>query len=336
MTGAQAIQLMADWDAAIDAVNDLMGYTAFNPATGPEKYIRGKETMYPQVDLQLRASVYAPGYPSVNVSYSPTASYNGYVNSHLVRGPQNAPYYEFHEQGHAYLFPKFGGETESAVNLLHVPVWNRKFGKSMDEAFRGSMGSTRTFQTLDTTAMVWMCVFNFSPRELPMASAEKSYQLKGHAKFVDIANLYGWDVLGKFWGIMVDNEENNISYATDNDSMLFRLCQAVGKDIRPLFHFWGIHPANPSALAAKIAAANPPSAPSRKTGGAGSPASTASGKNANTPASGTRPPSLVRKTNNAPTSPSMRNTSRPVPIRSVTGCRSLLTSISPSPSLRTR
>jgi autotransporter-associated beta strand protein len=258
MTGAQAIQLMADWDAAIDAVNDLMGYTAFNPATGPEKYIRGKETMYPQVDLQLRASVYAPGYPSVNVSYSPTASYNGYVNSHLVRGPQNAPYYEFHEQGHAYLFPKFGGETESAVNLLHVPVWNRKFGKSMDEAFRGSMGSTRTFQTLDTTAMVWMCVFNFSPRELPMASAEKSYQLKGHAKFVDIANLYGWDVLGKFWGIMVDNEENNISYATDNDSMLFRLCQAVGKDIRPLFHFWGIHPANPSALAAKIAAANPP------------------------------------------------------------------------------
>jgi len=28
--------------------------------------------MYYQVDLLLRASVFAPGYPTVNVSYNPT------------------------------------------------------------------------------------------------------------------------------------------------------------------------------------------------------------------------------------------------------------------------
>ena len=27
---------------------------------------------------------------------------------------------EFHEQGHGYFFPKFGGETESNVNLLQA------------------------------------------------------------------------------------------------------------------------------------------------------------------------------------------------------------------------
>ncbi len=248
MTGAQAIQLMADWDASMDAVNALMGYPL----------IRGKESMYPQVDLLLKNSVYAPGYPSVNTTYSPTGSYGGYATSHLVRGPQNAPDYEFHELGHGYLFPKFAGETESAVNLLHVPVMNRKFGKSMDDAFRGSRGYTRTYMTLDTTAMAWMCVFNFSPREVPMADGEKAYQLKGHAKFVDIANLYGWGVLGDFWKSMVDLDETNTAYATDNDAMMLRLCKAVGKDIRPLLHFWGIHPQNPATLAANIAAANLP------------------------------------------------------------------------------
>ena len=230
-------QLMADWDAAMDAMHDLLGYPR----------IRGKESLYPQVDLLLKNSVYAPGYPSVNTTYSPTGNYNGYASSHLVRGPVNAPYYEFHELGHGYLFPKFGGESESTVNLLHVAVVNRKFGKSLDEGLRKSMGGNNPYQTLDTTAMAWMCVFNFSPREVPMDTAEKAYQLKGHAKFVDIAGIYGWEVLDDFWRGMQVDDENNTSYSTSDDSLMLRLCRSVGFDIRPLFHFWGIHPQNPAA-----------------------------------------------------------------------------------------
>ena len=241
------VTLLANWDAAVDAINDLMGFP----------HMRGKETMYPQVDVIVRASVYAPGYPSVNLTYNPTTSYNGYVNNHLIRGPQYAPDYEFHEQGHAYLFPKFPGETEANVNLLHVAVLQRKFGYSLDEAFRKSLRdyANNPYCTLDTTAIEWMTSFNFSPREVPMASAEKAYQLKGHAKFVDIVRLFGWGGLDAFWYSYNEDGENGVSYSTDTDSMLLRLSTEVGADIRPLLHFWGIHPAKPAALDAAITAA---------------------------------------------------------------------------------
>jgi hypothetical protein len=88
-----------------------------------------------------------------------------------------------------------------------------------------------------------------------MASAEKAYQFKGHAKFVDIARLYGWDGLGTYWRSFLEDEADNISYSTSTDALLLRLCKSVGKDIRPLFHFWGIHPDNPASLAASVTAA---------------------------------------------------------------------------------
>ena len=48
------VTLMRNWDLAMDAQNDLMGLPR----------VWGKETMFLQVDLQLRASVFAPGYPT--------------------------------------------------------------------------------------------------------------------------------------------------------------------------------------------------------------------------------------------------------------------------------
>ncbi|MCU0785063.1 MAG: Ig-like domain-containing protein, partial [Verrucomicrobia bacterium] len=244
-------QLMKDWDAAMDACNDLMGFPR----------LRGKESFYLQPDVLIRASVYAPGYPAVNVGgYSATANYNnGYHTHYLVRGPQygtDDAQVEFHEQGHGYFFDKFPGETEANVNLLFVPVLQRKFGISLDTAFRASLGDGITYRTLETTAMAWMTVFNFSPREVEMADGEKAYQLKGHAKFVDLARIYGWGVLSNYWTSFVNDYENGISYATDTDSLLLRLSRSVGADIRPLFHFWGIYPANPATLNTAITNAN--------------------------------------------------------------------------------
>ena len=234
--------LMANWDASVDALNDLLGF--------PQ--LRGKESLYPQVDVMIRASVFAPGYPSVNVGgYSATANYNSGYNTHyLVRGPQygDDANIDFHEQGHGHFFDKFPGETESNVNLPYVAVLNRKFGLSLDAAFRDSLGYDNTYQTLDTTAIAWMTVFNFSPREVPMADAEKAYQLKGHAKFVDIARLFGWGALSNYWTSFVNDYESNISYTTDTDALLLRLSKSGGADIRPLLHFWGIYPASPATL----------------------------------------------------------------------------------------
>ena len=105
-------QLMADWDTAMDAINDLMGFP----------HIRGKETMYPQVDMHhallgLRAGL------SVGQCHlqSPTPSYGGYHDNYLVRGPAASPPLPTSNsmnRATRYFFPKFGGETESNVNLL--------------------------------------------------------------------------------------------------------------------------------------------------------------------------------------------------------------------------
>ena len=186
---ADPITNMANWDKSIDAITDLMGFPN----------VRGKETMYDQVDIQLRASVYAPGYPVCNASYNPSTAYNGNHAHYLLTGPQNAPEYEFHEAGHGFFFPKFDGEQESTVNLLHVAVQTQKFGVFFDEAHRESNGYTRSFCTLPNTAVLWMTSFNFSPNEAPMGDWEKAYQPQGHAKFSDLARLFGWQGLNDFY-----------------------------------------------------------------------------------------------------------------------------------------
>lgn len=238
------ITVMLDWDKAMDAMNDLMGFP----------HDRKKETMYPQIDVQNKASVFAPGYPSCNSSYSPNSTYGGNQNHYLLKGPQYAPDYLFHEEGHGYLFTKFGGERESNVNLLHVAVWHRKFGYDLDYAFAASRGmQSNPHKTLDNTAVTWMTSFAFSPREVPMADAEKAYQLKGHAKFVEIARLFGWDGLGEFWKSFNEDFENGVSSPSNTDGLLLRLSESAGVDIRPLFHFWGTHPSNNANLKAALA-----------------------------------------------------------------------------------
>jgi hypothetical protein len=244
---ADPTALMQNWDKAMDVMNDLMGFPR----------VRGKETMFPQVDVRIRSSAYAPGYPAVNDTYNPDTNYKGTSTSNLIKGPRYAAYYEFHEQGHGYLFPKFPGETEAEVNILHVAVWNQAFGYGLDAALRASMGVTNTFQTLDTTAIEWMASFSFVNKR-PMDQLEKQYQLKGHAKFVEIARMFGWGVLGDYWRSFNEDYENGISYATNIDSLLLRLSKNVGVDITPLFHFYGVHPENLTNLKAALIAADVP------------------------------------------------------------------------------
>ncbi len=241
------VKLMADWDLAADICNDLMGFP----------HDRGRETIYNQVDVLIRSGAYAPGYPAVNNTYTPGNNYGGYANSYLVRGPQFAPDYEFHELGHGYLFPKFPGEVESVVNLLHVPVWNQGFGYSLDEAFRKSRTGYTNYATLDTTSIAWMMCDHFVDG-IAMEGVEKQYQLKGHAKFVEIARLFGWERLHDHYYSLNLESENNVAISTGVDSLLLRLSRNVGIDIRPLFHFWGVPPISGTTLNNSIVAANLP------------------------------------------------------------------------------
>jgi hypothetical protein len=238
---------MKDWDAAMDAMNDLFG----------QPRIKTRHTMYLQVDLQNRGTAFFPGYPTCNDRYDPKkeAEYAGYANHYLVRGPQVAPNYVFHEQGHAFNCPKYQGEMESTVNLPHVAVWNQKFGYSLEQAFAGSRGPTNdTVHTMDNTTIGWMMCLNFVD-DNPMANYEKQYQWKGHAKYVEIARMFGWEVLSAFWKAFNEDVANGTykgRHEYTNDEITLRKCKAIGADIRPLVRFWGIHENDAAALGKSV------------------------------------------------------------------------------------
>ena len=79
-------------------------------------------------------------------------------------------------------------EKESTVNLLHAAVFNQAFGYDLEDAFADSVGNMgNPYRRLDNTAVAWMCSFHFSFYDDPMINGEKAYQLKGHAKFIELA-----------------------------------------------------------------------------------------------------------------------------------------------------
>ena len=253
------VTLMQNWDKALDVTNDLMGF--------PRD--RGKETLFDEVDVRIRAGAYGPGYPTVNNTYDPLrnndasdyntagTAYTGNQNNALVQGPSPNSEVEFHELGHAYLFPKLPGETESTVNLLHVAVFNQAFGYDLEYAFRTSCRgfANNPNRSLDNTAVAWMTSFNFFTKREPMHQLEKQYQLKGHAKFVEVARLFGWDKLSNYYRSF--NEDYEALGYTPNysiDDHLLRLSKAVGEDVTPLFQFYGVYPENLASLKADLCA----------------------------------------------------------------------------------
>ncbi len=241
-------KLMADWDMACDAQNELFG----------QPLVKARHTHYLQVDLQNRGRAFFPGYPTCNDRYDPNleTNYQGYANNYLVRGPQHAPSHVFHEQGHAFNIPKYPGERESVVNLPHVAVVNRKFGVDLIQAFSASRAHPDdTRHSLDNTAVTWMCIDSFAKEEA-MKNYEKQYQWKGHAKYVDIARMFGWEALEEYWSSF--NDEVNAGtykgkHAYSNDEITLRKSRAAGVDLRPLVRFWGIVEDDAEALAKQIA-----------------------------------------------------------------------------------
>ncbi len=245
-----AESLMENWDKALDVFNDVMG----------RPRLFGREVLYNQVDLQLRGKAFHPGYPAGNRGYDPAEATDGYSKHHIVRGPQHAHNYEFHELGHGFLFPKYAGDRESAVNFPHVAVMNLAFGNDLDEAFRTSrFADNDPFKTLETAAMAWMMSDNFLGGGL-MLNYERSYQLKGHAKYVDIARLFGWETIGRFFRSTEQDYMDGKPWPPNaegeaGDTYTLRLSEAAGVDLRPLIHFWGIPIVNEEKADAAIKAA---------------------------------------------------------------------------------
>jgi hypothetical protein len=90
-----------------------------------------------------------------------------------------------------------------------------------------------------------------------MRGFERQYQLKGHAKYVDMARLFGWDMLGRFFkstheDYEAGNEWPRNNKEDDSDRYTLRLSKVADADLRPLLHFWGIPPHDANKLEQKI------------------------------------------------------------------------------------
>lgn len=227
--------IIGQWDDACAVIDRLFGYE--EPLS--------KTTLYLQVDVVIRAKAFSTGYPQSNSSFNPLTFAGGLSTHEFLNGPKFAGSEHLHELGHAEYFTKFGGEVEAAVNLPYVAVHYQNHGVSIDESLGRSVGDySRRLWSREQSAIHWMVTEAFRSGVWNMTSQQSQYQQRGYADYVDLAHMFGWEALHRFWrGDHIDYE-NGISrvgfrnYDPSYDRIQ-RMSTAAGVDLNPLMHFWG-------------------------------------------------------------------------------------------------
>ena len=163
-----------------------------------------------------------------------------------------------HELGHHH-YGRFisVGEQESFVNVPSAAVLNDVFGLDYDEATRYS-----GYQLFDRTdaAIDWMVTHNFRNGNpigydptTDFQPIETSYQTRGHAKYVDLADISGgWKGVGKVYEMfylqdLAAGNPPQTQYGVSHDEFLQKGSEALNCNLASLFHFWGIQPTSSAA-----------------------------------------------------------------------------------------
>ena len=257
--GAEAI--MEKWDLAMEGQHELNAV--------PESK-RNAVTLFVQVDLSIAHGAYGVGYPQVNQQFNPDHDANGNSGHwwlHDIFGWDVL----YHEMGHMQMNPMFPGETESIVHVPLTYIRNVKFGQNIDYAFDHSRGTDAINNTRENTAISWMIRENFRDgKPMDRTNAETNeirYQHKGHAKYAEVAALFGWKVITDV--ALEDNLDYmgtspaiDMSSLQHQDKRIFQFSNAAGFDLTPLMHFWGMHPYDRIKLQKFTASHNLP--PSKK------------------------------------------------------------------------
>lgn len=156
----------------------------------------------------------------------------------------------YHEMGHTHLPPTLTYEVEVIVNVPAAAILTELFGLNYDEALKWS-----GFQkfTRDDAAIDWMVSENFrNGRSIgfDLGRGELQYQARGYAKYLDIAEIFGgWEAMGKIYKTFYDEQiASGIPQTISNQPIITRDhfirngSDALGYNIAPLMHFWGIQP----------------------------------------------------------------------------------------------
>jgi hypothetical protein len=244
----------------MDAVSELLGYL-------PPYNVRNLPVLYVEPDRSIQHGAYGTGYPQINTIYDPDAPTDG-NSSHFFLTDVLGWSTTYHELSHCQLFSKFPGHEEATVNLPYVYVAMEKFGVPLVDAFTESM-KLQYLENMDVdqAALTWFVTENFrngNPMDLTDSEHnEVRYQHRGYGRYVEIATLYGWDVLIDFYHQeQLDHIAGTPGDGLDPvDSRIFRLSKAAGVNLTPLIHTWGVHPDDWPALQQAIIDEGLPSSP---------------------------------------------------------------------------
>jgi len=239
--------LMQKWDEVADAFNFIGGRPPFRSRA---EYIIS--------DSRIPDGSYGTGYPAVydqnDDGMIPTSLL--FENSYTDGGVTTL----FHEMGHLEWHPTLNKSIESIVHLPAVYLWNTYDNVPLDIAFKYS-----AFQrlTMDQTTIDWIMTDNFrnnrpmecDPTIESSVCQEVRYQHRGHAMYVEIAELFGWEAIYNthkiFYDEWKDNDQEEWNFmnpsngnSIEGDELILAASNSNQVNMAPLFHFWGLHPSN--------------------------------------------------------------------------------------------
>ncbi len=229
-------------DLILNPLNDIIAQ--FNIMTGrPFPKIRAEYMISePQ---SYTAGTYPAGYPisipngdltESDVEALPVSV----VNPTIFRRTYDATTL-VHELGHLHNMPTMDEEGETNIDVPNVMGFNTVLGMPLDTALYYSSG----FQFLDGdgAALDWILDPKFRKNQ-ETDYFDVSYQLRGVAKYVDVARLFSWDSLGlihKFWydAEVSSGELTEGTWWLSSDDFVQVASDQLGFNFAPLWHLWG-------------------------------------------------------------------------------------------------
>ncbi len=233
---------------SLESIQDAFQYVAGRPDTRAR-------AEYFLVDSRLPVGAFGTGYPQTigdnNSPFGPlfeTGLYPTVIikpNFHINTGYDIT----LHESGHVSLQPNLITEVESVIHTNASYIYNVLYGLDIDIAFKYSSGESLT---MDQATMDWMIAQNFrtnasmgcDPTMATFVCDEIRYQHRGHAKYVEMADLFGWSAFHGMNKVFYDEWSATINANTviTDDEVIANASAAAGVNMAPLFHFWGLQP----------------------------------------------------------------------------------------------
>jgi hypothetical protein len=188
----------------------------------------------------------AASYPTYG-DYDGTPSLTNKVVDGLWFSPFQSDFVYWHEMGHLHNLPTLGcQEQESNVHLLKAVIDNNVSNLPIDTALQNS-----GFQPLTRLDAAFDLMFTDDWQESkrvcgendPLFGNQMRYQTKSWARTIELADLYGWESVGKSHNAFYEKNIRNEyikDYEIADDEFVYRSSFAVGVNLAPLFDFWGI------------------------------------------------------------------------------------------------